>query len=72
MIQLGRFGITDLQLAKCQFNVPRVFHQMLCPIGNHDFLNQISRQNVKGVLESHLMAGRNDEVTCPCHPTPEP
>ena len=71
-IQLGRLGITDLQLLKCQFNVPRMFRQMLRPIRNNNFLNQIGRQYVKGVLESHLMAGRKKEVTCPCHATPEP
>jgi hypothetical protein len=49
-----------------------MFRQILCPIGNNYFLNQIARQNVNGVLESHVVARRNDKVTCPCYATPEP
>ena len=70
--ELGRHKITDLYLRECQIDLPCVFRQILRPVGNNNLQNQISRHNVKGVLKGHLVAGRNNEVTCPCHATPEP
>jgi hypothetical protein len=49
-----------------------VLRQVYCPLGNSNLGDYIGRQNVKGVLEGHLAARRNNEVSFPCHPTAEP
>ena len=63
--QSGQPAITDLQLHECQMNLPCVLREVLCPIGKSNFENQISRKSMKRVFEGHLMARRNNEVTCP-------
>ena len=69
---LERIGVTNLHLCECQMNFLCVLRYILCPIGNSDFQDHITRQNVEGVLEGHLVARRSNEVTCPCQPMTEP
>ena len=50
----GRIEVTNLHLYECHMNLLGVLRYILCPIGNVDFQNYITRQNVKGVLEGHF------------------
>jgi hypothetical protein len=70
--KLGRLEITNLYLRECQINLPHALRQIPRPVGKNNPWNQVSRHNVKGVLKGHLVARRNNEVTCPRHPTSEP
>ena len=58
----GRSEITNPHLDERQVNPPCLLCQILCPIGKNQFHYHIGRENVKGILERHLVAGRNDEV----------
>jgi hypothetical protein len=70
-VQLGQLGITNLKLDECLMNLPTVLREVLRPIGKTKFHDQISGQNVKGILEGHLMARRDNEIAGPCDMTPE-
>jgi len=67
----GRFGETHLQLYEGRLNLLCVLRYAHCPVGKGDFQYQISRHGMKCVLKSHLVARRNNGVTCPCDPTAE-
>jgi hypothetical protein len=62
-------ALTNLQLHECQMNFPCALREVLCPVGKNNFHNQISRQGVKCVLKSHLVARWNNKVTRPRDPT---
>ena len=70
-VQQGQLGITNLKFNECLMDLPRVLRYVLCPIWKYDFHKQISRQNAKSILESHLVAGRDNEITGPRDLTPE-
>ncbi len=61
----GRSEITNPHLDERQVNPLCLLCQILCPIGKNQFHYHVGRENVKGVLERHLVAGRNDEVARP-------
>ena len=68
----GRIEVTNLHLCECHMNFLSVLRYILCSIGNDNFQNYITRQNVKGVLEGHLVSRGSNEVTCPRQPMTEP
>jgi len=63
--------MTNLKFNECLMDLPRVLRYVRCPIWKQDFHKQISRQNAKGILESHLVARRDNEITGPGDLTPE-
>src|SRR5260221_2003654 len=70
-VQQGQLGITNLKFSGCQMDLPRVFRYVLCSIWKYDSHKQIRRHNAKSILESHLVARRNNKITGPRDLTPE-
>lgn len=52
-------------------NLPTMLREVLCPTRENDFHEKVVGQCAKGILESYLMTGRNNEVTAPRDLTPK-
>ncbi len=57
--------MTNPQLHEREMNLACELRYTFRPIGKRDLYKQIRRKDVEGILESHSVTRRNNEVTFP-------